>query len=153
MNGKWGFSVGMPTDVDVRRLVDQFGTPGIMTLIPYADLEGCLKMRRDQLRFRTVTAAWRKKLEREHNLMTVAVPNEGFRVLDNPGRVDSVSRLYKHGLRRIMKSGERALRTPDNGLTAEQRRARDFVGSTAGTIKLQAAIEARRMRELPPVSA
>jgi hypothetical protein len=149
-----GFSVGMPTSVDVDRIVGVIGVPLVGRLIAYAELEEVLRVTVAQSRFWSVTSAWRKKLERENNLILEAVPTEGFKVLDNHERVGHASRYFKSGMRRTSVAGRRAASTSRVGLASDETRALDHVSRTAAAFKVQAAMEARKLRELPaPLTA
>jgi hypothetical protein len=147
-----GFSVGMSTAVDVTRLVEHFGSLEVGTLVPYAKVEEVLRVPRAQDRFRTVTNAWRKKLEREQNLILECAPNQGFRVLTNVERVGHSARYFKQGIKRTSIAGRRAASTSRAGLAVEDVRTLDHVMNTSALFKVQAALEARKLREIPPVA-
>lgn len=150
-NYKIKSALGMPTDVDVRLLSDKFGVPAVGSLVEYAQIEEVLKIRRGSSRFQTVTRAWRDKLERDHNLLTKAVPNKGFRIADPSERADMIGRKFKSHLRGIKKSGARAVLTPREGLSSDAVRTMDHVGNTAATLVLHAQLAARKLkREMPP---
>ena len=145
-----GFAVGMPTAVDVTRLMEAFGVPSEGTRISYEDIERLLSVTPRQSRFWSVTAAWRRKLEREHNLLIEAVPGEGFDVLTNRGRVGFTARDFKSGLRKVTRAGERAAKTSRVQLSPQEVRVLDYQSQCAAQWRVQAAVEARKLRELPP---
>lgn len=63
------FLGGLPTRLDVDRLCDRIAAePG--DVATYEDVEALLGLSRDTNRFRTITAAWRRKLERERGVQT-----------------------------------------------------------------------------------
>lgn len=150
MSGTWGFAVGMPTTVDVDRLIEAFGVPDAGALIPYEDVESALTLSRQQARFRTVTNAWRRRLEREHNLVIEAETNKGFLVLTNRDRVGHSARYFRSGLRRVGVAGRRAASTSRTGLSADEVKALDHVSNVAASFRMQAALEARKLLALPP---
>lgn len=147
-----GFSVGMPTQIDVDRIVAVIGTPSEGRLITYSELETILHTTHNQSRFWSVTTAWRKKLERESNLILEAVPTEGFKVLDNHQRVAHSARYFKSGLRRTGIAGRRAACTSRSGLSTDESRTLDHVTNTSAIFKIQSALQARALRELPTKS-
>ena len=66
------FKNGLPTDIDIRALFDAFGLPAEGSVIPYADVTAIIKTPSHSARWLTVTARWRKHLEREHGIYTLA---------------------------------------------------------------------------------
>ncbi len=141
---------GMPTDVDVERLHKEIGVPEVGSVVSYERLEEVLHISRKKNRFLTVVYAWSRSLDRAHNIVLKAVANEGYKALDNVGRVEESARRYKAGLRRIHKAGSIAVRTGDTGLDEEHRRARDHIGRVAAQHALVAATEARQLRYPDP---
>lgn len=102
-NGKMFFG-GIPTEPDVKRLLAAFPEIVPDALIPYESVEKVLGTTRPTGRFRTITTAWRKRLEREQNFILVAVAGQGFRRLteQDRSRMDTwrgVSHLRQFGRR------------------------------------------------------
>jgi hypothetical protein len=92
---------GIPTEPEVKRLQERFGTPA-PGLIPYADIEEALGHKRGVARFRTIVITWRARLLRESNVATRAEPSEGIRVLTEPERVDEGKRMMGLSTRRVL---------------------------------------------------
>ena len=147
------FNRGIPTDVDVRKLEERFGVPAPGDMIGYDDITDTLKVGRDQNRWRSVVVAWRKKLDREHNILLKAVSNEGFRAMDGHARVDFSGRTYKGGLRRIVKAATIAARTDSAGLTPGELKTRDFIQNAGAVIRGAAATAARQLTYPDPEKA
>jgi len=140
----------MPTDVDVERMRQAFGVPQPGQIITYRDIEDLLKVRRETGRFRSVTTAWRKRLDREHNVSVKAIPNVGYEARDSHARVDYGTRTYKGGLRRIGKAAMLAVRTDRSGLDPDEVRALTHIATVGAQLRLMAATEARKLRAPEP---
>lgn len=140
------FLGGMPTDLDVQKLMDAFGVPEVGSLIGYDKIAEVIGHERGEGRWRSITVAWRKKLDRESNLILKAVNNEGYRVLDAKGRVDFGGRVYKSGLRRVYRASAICAKTAKNGLTEDEIRVCDHIQRVGATIRLTAASEAKKLQ-------
>lgn len=139
------FNRGIPTEIDVNALMQKFGVPSIGTVVKYEAISAVIDQPADSNRWYAVVMAWRKKLDRESNVIFRAIPNVGFEALDGAGRVDVAGRIYKAGLRRVGRSSRIAMRTDRTGLTPEQRKVADHLQNAAGVIALAAATEAKRL--------
>jgi len=66
---------GLPTGPDVQNLIDTLGMPNEGDHIPYADVEAVLGLTRksDPHRWASVTGAWKRRVEREANVILKAV--------------------------------------------------------------------------------
>lgn len=134
---------GMPTNIDIEKIHQAIGTPNIGDTIRYEQLEQILGLKRDAYRFKTVIQQWRKKLDRDSNIILGAVRGVGFEVLNPSGRVDHGSRTHKKGLRAINRAAMVAIRTTDDGLDASEIKTRDYLINTAATIRMAAATSAK----------
>ena len=83
---------GVPTDPEVKRLAEAFGTPD-PGLIPYEQLEAVVDVTRETNRFRTILTRWRRRLLQEQNIYTAAIQGAGIKVLNEPERTEAVERL------------------------------------------------------------
>lgn len=147
---KFGFG-GIPTDIDVRRLQEQFGIPKPGEVVSYAAISECIGNSKTESRFWSVTNAWRKQLFRENNLVTEAIRNEGFEFLDAHKRVGHSVGKFKQGLRRVSKASMVAASTDRRDLTPEENRVCDHIQNTGAQIRLAAATAARQLTYVDPV--
>ncbi|MBI5259780.1 MAG: hypothetical protein HY855_24990 [Burkholderiales bacterium] len=108
---------GIPTDVDVRKLADAFGVPAVGCEISHEDVERALGVDRHQHRYRTVTVAWRKKLEDSHGVVIGCIPGVGFRSLDEGEQMDAGFDAIKSGARKQLRGIKRAGRVKTNDPT------------------------------------
>jgi hypothetical protein len=143
------FLGGIPTGPDVEKLIATLGIPTVGAVISYKDIADVLALDFSESRFRTVTNAWRGQLYRQHNLLLDAVARVGFKVLDGSQRITFSSKRFKRGLKGIRRAGDVASKTAVAGLTPDELKARDHVASVATSLQLAAAVQARKLRELP----
>lgn len=147
------FNAGIPTEPDVKRLMDAFPNLKDGDKITYeaaAHIIG-IESFRTSLRFRTVTARWRNLLYRNSNIYMTCIPNYGWQVADPFRRVQSSGAKFKSALRQTRRAGDLAIKTDVTGLDAEQQRIRDHVVSVAGAMQTVAATAAKRLRYPDPV--
>ena len=144
------FKGGIPTDVDVNKLVDRIGIPEPGTIVDYDEIKAAIGINRSENRWYSVTTAWRKKLRREYNLELKAIANEGFMVLDPAGRVDYAAGCFKSGIRRIGRSAHIAEYTDRAKLNEEDRKVCEHLQRVAGLVRVTAATEARRLHYPDP---
>lgn len=139
------FNKGIPTEIDVNALISAFGVPAIGQIITHKRIEAVVCVDHNECRYKTVVAAWRRKLEREHNIIFRAVPGNGYEVLDSRGRVDLCGKKYKSGLRSVRRSSSIAMRTERGTLTPEETAVLDHIVKVNATIHSIAATEARKL--------
>ena len=135
----------VPTDAEVEQLRERYGAPAEETLITYDELMELLQIERHATRFKSVISAWRRKLYREYNVLLKCEPSVGYIVQDNHGRVDTSSRRFKAGLRRVSSATDIVMRTDREGMTTEERRHCDAIISVGATMRLATATEAKKL--------
>jgi len=144
----------VPTAPDVRRLVDAYGVPTIGTLYTHDEIEGVIKESRTSSRYRTVTLAWRRQIEREHDIILGAEPGQGFVALRPEERIDYSGRKLKTGVRAVRRAGRVVSTTDTSKLTREQVERADHVRRVAGAVTAAARIEAgKHQPRLPEAKA
>ena len=139
------FQKGVPTGADVKKLMDAFGIPAQGTLIPYTEIESVINEEKGSYRWGSVISAWRRLLECTHNVILKAETRKGYKALTDKERVHFCADGHKQGLKKIVVAGDRASRTNRKHLTEEERRAADYLEQVAGTIKVTAATEVRKI--------
>lgn len=144
MNNR-SFFGGIPTDVDVEMITKAIGVPKVGDKVTYAQIESVLRLKRTENRFITVVSAWRRKMDREHNLLMKAIPGMAFEVLDASGRVDLSSKVFKQALKRTGKAVAIAARTDRKELTEEEKKVCDHIQRTGATLRLEASKAARQI--------
>lgn len=73
------FIGGLPTDIDVKRLLEAFPSISPGFVITYTEVSLVIGVTHGSTRFRTVTNAWRKRLLRVDNFVLEAIAGQGFR--------------------------------------------------------------------------
>lgn len=137
---------GVPTKPDVDKLLERFGVPDPGTEISYTDIVRVITCERGSFRFASVTNAWRKILDRNHNIILRAIPGKGFAAMTSADRVLYCGSKYKSGLRHVARSASVAERTNRTGLTENQTRSLDHLSRVGAAIRLSAAMEDRFLR-------
>lgn len=136
---------GVPTQIDVDALINVLGVPKPGETISHETVAAIIKVEPTEHRFNTVSRAWRRQLEREHNLILVGNRSGGFDVLDNSGRIHHACHVADNGLRRISRASVVARKTNTDGLTAEERKAADHLVNTTGQMLAMAAASAQKL--------
>jgi hypothetical protein len=144
------FSAGVPTAPDVDKLVSVFGDLPEGRVIQWAEIEQATGLFRGTNRFGTVVDAWRKRIERDSNIILGAVAGTGLKVLDRRERCELGGAKLKSGLRSTRRGGAVVAKTDRTGLPAEVVRAADHVVRISAMIVGVAATEAKRLRYPDP---
>lgn len=143
MTGRMFFG-GIPTEPDVRRLMDRFGDPGPGMLIEYETLEKEIGKPRTSSRFRTVVSAWRARLLKEHNRVGMAVPSRGIRILREEERAGHAASGHRRGVRQVVRSARDAALIRLDQLSGDARTQAEQVQKVGGDMA-QAAVNGARV--------
>ncbi len=147
------FLGGIPTDVDVAKIVGEIGTPEPGTLVPYEDLERIIGHEKgDGSRFSSVVGSWRRQLRREHNLVTEGIRGEGILVLDPDGRIGHVARVAARGARAFKRAYSVAASTPRDQLSPDRVRLLEHQTNLISAI-LHTGRQIETARAIQPVDA
>jgi hypothetical protein len=137
------FFRGIPTKVDVDALVAAIGVPEAGTEIKHDDIAKIINQPVRSYRYCTVVSAWRKRLERENNVLLQALTGVGYVSLNASGRVAVAASKYKCSLRQVERSGKIAAKTDRKTLTDEEKRACDHIQNTSAALRMAADKAAR----------
>ncbi len=113
---------GMPTDLDVRKLIETFPELVEGACVTHDEIEAVIGVDRHSNRYRAITIAWRSKLLRDENMEIGAVNGVGFEVRTPEGRMSSSIKGFQSGTKKQLRSVKRALlvRTDDPLLRQKQ---------------------------------
>ena len=139
------FFGGIPTDIEVKLLSDRFGVPKQGQIIKYDDITDVIKVQRTESRWGSVVSAWRKKLERENNIILTAVKNLGFEALTSSGRVDFSAKVFKQAIKRTGRAATIASKTNRKELSESERKVCDHIQNTGAALRLAAAQATRQI--------
>lgn len=151
------FTGGLPTGPQVRKLEAHFPDLEAMRgeIITHESIETAIGEKRDSNRYRTVTNAWRRKVERATGIVIDGrgeAQGVGFRVLSHGDQVEFGVGQRRAGARRVRRGYQAVASTREESLTEEQRRVRDH--EMAAAAKINAAImEARRSIGASPLDS
>lgn len=139
------FFGGVPTDIEVKQLADKFGVPKTGQVVKYEEISAVIGCQRTDSRWQSVVTAWRKKLERESNVIMKAIENIGFEALTASGRVEFSAKVFKQAIRRTGRAANIAAKTNRSELNEEQRKVCDHIQNTGASLRLAAAQASRQI--------
>jgi len=145
------FFGGIPTDSDIRLLEETIGIPEIGKIVPYEDVEEILKISKDSSRFKTVTVRWRKKVERDHNVIIGTERGIGFVAKDSASRIDIGSGKLKSGLKSIRRANKVVSSTDHTDLTDDQIQVARHVRHITSSLVGAARMESKKFRAQLPM--
>lgn len=148
------FFGGIPTDVDVNRLISAYPVEGLVsgTVIPYGDVSKVIGESYGSNRWRTVTTRWRRKVEVDHNLYIEPDTNEArqFVVLDERGKVGLSRKKLRSSVRMARRSFTISARVDVGQLTDEEKSAHEFNCSRSAAVLATGQLR-RKAPSLPEV--
>ena len=146
------FRGGIPTKVDVDRLIDEFGIPKEGQVITYEELQEALpEIQYRSCRWQTVVKAWRGHLEKKHNVILGPKRGEGLVALPPEGRIDMATSKYTTGVKMTDRAAVLAIKTDRSRLTPESKRTADFLRDAGAKIRLVVATAAKELAYPDPV--
>lgn len=140
---------GVPVAPDVQKLIDTLGLPAPGQDIKHEDIEAALGIERTEKRYRTVTAAWRKRLADEQSLHVDSLFGIGFRCLLPEERITNSQVQMKRGVRRVARGVKTAALVPPDDLDTLGRMRRTHLITHGGALVQQATDMQRTMPKLP----
>lgn len=145
---------GLPTGPDVRKLEAKF--PDLEALrgkiITHEEVEQLLGEPRTSNRYKTVTGAWRRKVEKSTGIVIDGrgeAQGVGFRVLLHGDQVEFGVNQRRAGARRIRRAYQAVASTNEEKLTAEQKRLRDHEIFAAAKINAVMMATRKKLGEPP----
>lgn len=136
---------GMPTDIDVKKLVERYAIPPIGRTIEYAEIAETIGYPVKSNRWLTVVTSWKKRLYREHGILFGTVNGVAFRVLDNHDHVAVASSKQERGMRQLRKGAIIATGTDREGLSEAECNTLDHVRHNYATVKLAVATAPKQL--------
>lgn len=123
------YSRGVPTGPDVDRMVENFGAVPEGESVPCADIEDVLGVRRDQSRYRTVMAAFRRRMFHERNVDIEGNGEGGFVVNTPERRIARAGKMVETGRRVVGRAVLLACQTDASRLPDDCRAERERISS------------------------
>lgn len=151
---KQAFFGGVPTDVDVKTLRDTYPESQMEAgqVIPYREVERLLNERKDSHRWKGVTNRWRKIVENETGIVVGVERGEGFKVLEEPEKVDLSGSKLRSAARAARRSYEVGNRVNARLLSEEDRHRLDFYTTKSSKVIAASQIKSRK-KLLPDLEA
>lgn len=144
------FHSGVPTAPDVEALCKAFQDIKPRAVIPWEAFENVVGADRRKARFKTVVAAWRRKLYRESNILFRACHGVGLEYCDPMARIDVGGAKYESGVKNMLRARDIAANTDSDALSPDARKAQDHIVRTTAQIALAMKTSARRLKLAAP---
>lgn len=140
------FYRGVPTEPDVTALLNKFGVPTEDVELSHADVAAVFQVDPKSSRFKTVTAAWRKRLKDLHHVL-IGSSDGAFRVLKPSERVGLAKSKSTHAVRTMAYAGEIVTSYLDRSrLTLRETEDADKVQRITAAGRMAAIAEARKSK-------
>ena len=137
---------GIPTKLDVDKLLETFTQPKENDVIMWSEIEEATGLSKGQYRFKTVVNAWRTALERDFDILLYAIPGEGLAVADANTKIDLASRKIELNDKGKKKWVERTFRVKASNLDEVRRDTQSRILTAYGAmLKLTAATAPKRL--------
>jgi hypothetical protein len=98
------WSGGVPTEPDVKRLLEAFPDIKPGDTVRYTDVAAIIQVDPKSSRFRSVTFTWRKRLYRDKNLLFTCDRGLGFRAYTPMERSSAGTKEVDHKLRGVVRA-------------------------------------------------
>ena len=137
---------GIPTKLDVDKLLETFTQPKENDVIMWSEIEEATGLSKGQYRFKPVVNAWRTALERDFDILLYAIPGEGLAVADANTKIDIASRKIELNDKGKKKWVERTFRVKAHELDEVRRDTQSRILTAYGAmLKLTAATAPKRL--------
>lgn len=138
---------GIPTEPDVNRLMDAFHIPKMSPgdTIPYSKISDVIGQDKGSRRWTSVTNAWRKKIEKDYNIILGCdPPNQAFRILPEGGKVQLSRRKLRSAVSAARRSYIVSGLVDVRQLTKDEKREHDFNLMKSGNLLASAQLRNNR---------
>lgn len=141
------FFSGIPTAPDVKKIEDSLGTPKEGDIVEWGMIEKIILCTRNTYRFSSVVTAWRKKLEREQNILMIAEPGKGLKAASPDERIDWSARKVRYGRRAIVRGSAVAASTDTARLSSACAETRAWICDVPARLRLAEQCAARPVKK------
>jgi len=128
---------GVPTDPDIKRIRDRWPDSDLAPgqSIACDDVATVLGLPKTSHRFQTVTARWRKLVERGPTALVIGRRDGEFRVLAPGQVVNANERDFRGGFKRFRRGSIRGVRSVDvSQLSDDEKKRHDLHAKLAGKV-------------------
>ena len=140
---------GIPTKLDVDKLLETFTQPKENDVIMWSEIEEATGLSKGQYRFNTVVNAWRTALERDFDILLYAIPGEGLAVADANTKIDLASRKIELNDKGKKKWVERTFRVKASNLDEVRRDTQSRILTAYGAMLRLTTATAPKKLPLP----
>jgi len=140
---------GIPTKLDVDKLLETFTQPKENDVIMWSEIEEATGLSKGQYRFNTVVNAWRTALERDFDILLYAIPGEGLAVADANTKIDIAARKIELNDKGKKKWVERTFRVKASNLDEVRRDTQSRILTAYGAMLRLTTATAPKKLPLP----
>jgi hypothetical protein len=143
MSKKNIFIGGIPTGPDVRKIRQKYpdNTLSVGTTIEYKKISALIGHEPGSYRFKTVTSAWRKVVEKESAIFIGTNPGVEFVVLNEREKLDLAGSKYRHSLRASRRANIVASHVNRKEISEEEATRLDFIDNRSAAILSMARLK------------
>jgi hypothetical protein len=137
---------GIPTAVDIEKLVARYGVPAEGEVIPFAEAAEVVGHPKESFRFKTVFAKWRKKLFLEHNVYFHAPRDGTVKASDPSQRITISAQMIKSSRKKERFAKVLSFQTDERRLNKEEQEVRrNIVDMNAGRLLLHSLLSQKQI--------
>ena len=140
---------GIPTKLDVDKLIETFGKPKENETIYWSEIEQATGLKKDDCRFKTVVDAWRSTIEQDFDILLYPIRGVGLAVADANTKIDIASRKIALGDRNKARWVERTYKVKTHELDEVRRDTQSRILTAYGAMLKLAAATAPKKLPLP----
>jgi hypothetical protein len=141
---------GIPTDPDVKKLREAYPHPKEGDLITYEETEKLLGVKKNQMRWRTITWRWRRLHEHETSQVIGCEQGEGFKVLLNHEKLEAGVGKVRHVFKTVRRARVLVGLTNASKLTVEDRKRMDHLSNRVAMLEGAARVEPKQIEAYNP---
>ena len=140
---------GIPTKLDVDKLIETFGKPRESETIYWSEIEQATGLKKDDYRFKTVVNAWRATIEQDFDILLYPVRGVGIAVADANTKIDIASRKIALNDKSKTKWVERTFKVDTEKLDVTRKETQSRILTIHGAMLKLAAATAPKKLPLP----
>lgn len=139
---------GVPTEPDVKKLLERFDVEDMIPghEIKYSEVSEVIGQPKEASRWRTVTTAWRRRLEKDRNIFIGCNPEKKcFYVLSEGGKVGLSGSKLRSATVAAKRSFEVSNCVDTKKLSDDERRKHEFYSMKSGVMIAAGQLRSKKM--------
>lgn len=139
---------GIPTEPDLKKLMDKFGNAPEGATIAHDDIASAINTEYGSQRYRTIVNKFTDRMFRERNIVLMSHKGHGYLVANNRDRVIVGGKKFKTGRRFLIKAGDIVGMTDVTGLDKVELSQVDFYQRQCAMLRQNELTKAKEIRQL-----